>query len=164
MEYESARWTGEKREVPSLLSLIDKYVPTHTQSEVTAMAMRYEARVHDLLLTIHQLHEQMGKMTERMVGMEKEYYSKVKLPVSLGSFGVGVHVNPAEFNSRTVTVEWRPDPYRAAIRIADTPFVNEKDTHFLFEMVGRQFEEAATRELIPALRREYVAIYNSFKH
>lgn len=163
MEYESTRWTGEKREAPSLLSLIDKYVPTHTQAEVTAMAMRYEAQVHDLLLTIHQLHERMDGMAKRMDGMEKEYYSKVKIPVSLGQFGVGIHVDPSKFDMRTIRVDWRPEPYRMAIQLRDEPFINDRDTPILFEMVGQQFEEAAKRELIPALRRQYMQIFNDFK-
>lgn len=99
-----------------------------------------------------------------MVAIEKEFYSKVKIPVSLGQFGVGVRVDPMEFHSRTICVDWRPEPYRMAIRLADEPFINDRDTPLLFDMVGRQFEEAATRELIPALRREYLSVYNSFKH
>lgn len=161
-EFESATWTGEQREVPSLLSLIDKYIPTRTQAAVTAMAIRYEAQVHSLLLTIHQLHERMDQMAKRMADMEKEYYSKVKIPVNLGQFGVGIHVDPSQFDMRTIRVDWRPEPYRMAIQLRDEPFINDRDTPILFEMVGQQFEEAAKRELIPALRRQYQQLYNSF--
>lgn len=162
-EFDSKAWTGEEREVPSLLSLIDKYLPTHTQAEVTAMAMRHEKQVHRLLLQIHRQHERMVQMDERMAAMEKEFYQQVKLPVKLGQFGVGVRVHPEDFDAKSIYVDWRPEPFRMAIRLAHEPIINDRDTPHLFEMVGRRFEEAATAELIPALRREYMSIYNQFK-
>lgn len=147
----------------NLRTLIDRYVPTMTRERVWELERRHGEETFAILKALHEAHERNQRMAERMHKMEEEFYSQVKIPVSLGAFGVGVHVEPQWFNAKTVCVDWRPEPYRMSLRLSEEPFINDRDTPLLFEMVGRQFEEAATRELIPALKRQYLAIYNDFK-
>lgn len=145
----------------NLRALIDRYVPTVTREQVWELESRHADATFALLSQLHEAHERNRRLAERMDAMEKEFYSKVKMPVSLGKFGVGVHLDPLHI-TRNIRVVWKPEPYAMAIALRDEPFINDRDTPLLFEMVGRQFEEAATRELIPALRRQYQALYNDF--
>lgn len=162
-EYDSKTWTGDT-ERPSLMQLIDRYVPRHTREEVIEMSLRHEERITALLLTIHEYRMRNQQMAERMDAMEKEFYSQVRIPVSLGSFTASAEVTPHDM-ARTYSVKWYPDRFAMHCRISDADVfrLSPELTPHLFEMVGRQFEEHAKRELLPKLRTEYLKLYAHFK-
>ncbi|WP_187971127.1 hypothetical protein [Aquibium microcysteis] len=148
----------------NLTALIDRYVPRFTQEDVWEMVRLHEERVFDLLVTIHEYRERNQQMAERMDGMEKEYYSQVRIPVSLGTFASKATLDPAEM-MKTYSVRWALDRYEMHYRIPEWEVsrLSPKETPHLFEMVGRQFEEQAKRELLPKLRAEYLKLYDHFR-
>lgn len=50
------------------------------------MSRVYEDRIADLMHTIHDYHLRCEAMAKHMDGMEKEFYSRVAIPVSHGAF------------------------------------------------------------------------------
>ncbi|TIQ65470.1 MAG: hypothetical protein E5X41_15030 [Mesorhizobium sp.] len=157
-EFESRDWTGrEPRDYPSVTELIDKYLPRHTREEVVAMSMAYEDRIRDLMYRIHEYHLRCDEMAKQMDAMEKEYYEHTRIPVSMGSFKAEASVELMDM-AKTYQVTWRPDPYRAQLRLAYRP-INKDEQPYLFEATMRQFKDEATRTLIPMLEREFVKLY-----
>ncbi|TPI67585.1 hypothetical protein FJ420_01875 [Mesorhizobium sp. B3-1-3] len=161
MEIDSKAWTGREagsKSYPSVTELIDKYLPRKTQNEVYAMSRVYEARITDLMRTIHDYHLRCEAMANHMDGMEKEYYGKVAIPVSYGLLESDMYVSPMDM-TRTIQVEWRPDPQRLRYVMRDDYRINEQDTPHLYETVCRQFEERLKAHLIPKLRAEFGKLY-----
>ncbi len=148
------------RTFSNMVKLLDRYVPRHTRAEVFEMARIHEAEVFALLRTIHEYREQLDRALQQMEQMEREFYSRVRMPISLGAFSAEESFSPLHF-VRTYSVTWRPDPLRISISMAEEPFVNEVDTPALFEMVSRQFEREAIATLIPALKRSVLELYAS---
>ncbi|MER8385232.1 hypothetical protein NKH14_06870 [Mesorhizobium sp. M1380] len=162
MEIDSKAWTGREagsKSYPSVTELIDKYLPRKTQSEVYAMSRVYEARITDLMRTIHDYHLRCEAMAKHMDGMEKEFYSRVAVPVSFGDLKASMDMHPMEM-TRSYTVEWRPDPQKCRLVMRDDYRLNEQDHPHLFEMVCRQFEERLKEYLIPKLRNEFGKLYS----
>ncbi|MER9605346.1 hypothetical protein [Mesorhizobium sp. M0243] len=165
MNFDSKAWTGREagsKSYPSVTELIDKYLPRKTQSEVYAMSRVYEARITDLMRTIHDYHLRCEAMAKHMDGMEKEFYSRVAWPVSHGVFDAAVEVQPMNM-TQSYQIEWRPEPYRARYVMRDGDLINQQDHPHLFEMVCRQFEEHVTRTLIPKLRNEFAKLYPAMR-
>lgn len=161
MEIDSGAWTGREarsKSYPSVTELIDKYLPRRTQAEVYAMSRVYEARITDLMRTIHDYHLRCEAMAKHMDGMEKEFYGRAAWPVSHGAFEAAAEINPMDM-THTYQVEWRPETYRARYTMRDHDLINQQDHPHLFEMVCRQFEEHVTRTLIPKLRHEFAKLY-----
>ncbi|RUT87637.1 MULTISPECIES: hypothetical protein [unclassified Mesorhizobium] len=143
----------------NLTELIDRYVPRHTREEVWEMQRLHEERVWDLLSTIHSYRERNQQMAERMNAMEKEYYTHTAIPVGHGFFKADAFVDISSPDmAKTYQVTWRPDPYRAQLRLAYRPISREEHPH-LFEATMRQFEDEITRSLIPKLRNEFAKLY-----
>lgn len=162
MEIDSKAWTGREagsKSYPSVTELIDKYLPRKTQAEVYAMSRVYEARITDLMRTIHDYHLRCEAMAKHMDGMEKEFYPKVAIPVSFGNLNGAMDINPMEM-TRAFQIEWRPDPQRYRYVMRDDYRLNEQDHPHLFEMVCRQFEERLKEHLVPLLRREFGKLYS----
>jgi hypothetical protein len=162
LEIDSGAWTGREarsKSYPSVTELIDKYLPRKTQNEVYAMSRVYEARITDLMRTIHDYHLRCEAMAKHMDGMEKEYYGKVAIPVSFGKLEASMERMPYEM-ATSYTVDWRPDPARCRIVLRDDYRLNERDHPHLFEMVCRQFEDRIKADLIPRLRNEFGKLYS----
>ncbi|PBB68164.1 hypothetical protein CK228_13730 [Mesorhizobium sp. WSM4312] len=165
MNFDSKAWTGREagsKSYPSVTELIDKYLPRKTQNEVYAMSRVYEARITDLMRTIHDYHLRCEAMAKHMDGMEKEFYSRVAFPVTHGSFEASAERIPMEM-SHGYQVTWRPDPFRMHCVMRDNDLINQQDHPHLFEMVCRQFEEHVTRTLIPKLRQEFAKLYPTMR-
>ncbi|KAA3452710.1 hypothetical protein C7I87_00590 [Mesorhizobium sp. SARCC-RB16n] len=165
MELDSKAWTGREarsKSYPSVTELIDKYLPRTTRHEVYAMSRAYEARITDLMHTIHDYHLRCEAMAKHMDGMEKEFYSRVAIPVSFGKLEAHAERHPYEMLN-SYTVNWRPDPARCRVVIRDDYAINQQDHPHLFEMVCRQFEEALKADLIPRLRNEFGKLYASIR-
>lgn len=145
----------------NLRLLIDRYVPTVTQETVLEMSIRYEKQIFDLLCLVHEYRERNEQLLKRMDAMEREFYDKVAIPVSLGNFRADAEVRPFEF-TRHFAVEWRPDRYVSRCVLSERELSRETTPH-LFEMVGRQFEEQAKKVLIPKLRAEFMKLYENFQ-
>lgn len=166
MELDSKAWTGREagsKSYPSVTELIDKYLPRRTQNEVYAMSRVYEARITDLMRTIHDYHLRCEAMGKHMDGMEKEFYSKVAWPVSHGTFESAAERSPYEM-TQTYQVTWRPDAFKCRYVMRDGDLINQQDHPHLFEMVCRQFEDHITRTLIPKLRSEFAKLYPTMRH
>ncbi|RUU80238.1 hypothetical protein [Mesorhizobium sp. M7A.F.Ca.MR.362.00.0.0] len=160
-EYESRDWTGRDPDskYPSVTELIDKYLPRHTREEVVAMSMAYEDRIRDLMYRIHEYHLRCDAMSKHMHSMEEEYYQHTRIPISLGAFKADAFVDIASPDmAKTYQVTWRPDTYRAQLRLAYRPVSKDEHPH-LFEATMRQFEQEITRTLIPKLRHEFAKLY-----
>jgi 23S rRNA U2552 (ribose-2'-O)-methylase RlmE/FtsJ len=143
----------------NLTELIDRYVPRHTREEVWEMQRLHEERVWDLLSTIHMYRERNQQMAERMNAMEEEYYEHTRIPVNLGAFKADAFVDITMPDmAKTYQVTWRPDTYRAQLRLAYQPISKEDHPH-LFEATMRQFEKEITRTLIPKLQYEFSKLY-----
>ncbi|MER9205187.1 hypothetical protein [Mesorhizobium sp. M0771] len=64
---------SEEKERPTLLKLMDKYVPTVTRDEYTRMAFQYEKQLYDLLWQHHQLHMQYEGLLKHLDELQTEY-------------------------------------------------------------------------------------------
>jgi hypothetical protein len=163
LEHDSKGWTGREARstpYPSVTELIDKYLPRKTQNEVYAMSRVYEARITDLMRTIHDYHLRCEAMAKHMDGMQSEYYDKVAIPVSYGLLDGSMEINPMEM-TRSIDVEWRPDPQRLRYVMRDSYRVNDQETPHLFEAICREFEERIKAHLIPKLRYEFGKLYST---
>jgi hypothetical protein len=161
LDIDSKAWTGREagsKSYPSVAELIDKYLPRKTQHEVYAMSRVYEDRITDLMRTIHDYHLRCEAMAKHMDGMEKEFYSRVAIPVAHGSFEGSAERHHYDMTQH-YTVTWRPDSFHARYVMRDGDLINQQDHPHLFEMVCRQFEEHVTRTLIPKLRHEFAKLY-----
>lgn len=147
----------------NLTALIDRYIPRHTREEVWEMQRIHEERVWDLLSTIHEYRERNQRMAEHMDQMEKEFYSQVRVPVSLGRFETDVE-RSVQFQERVFSIRWSLPPYQMNYRISDRDLhlISADETPHLFEMVGRQFEEQVKHDLLPKLKAEYLKLYSQF--
>ncbi|PLP55531.1 hypothetical protein CYK37_30030 [Mesorhizobium loti] len=150
------------RTLSNINLLIDRYIPTVTQETVREMTFRYEQQIFDLLAMIHEYRVRNEQILKRMDAMEREYYEKVAIPVSLGSFEASAQMSHCDM-ARMYSIEWRPERYHSRYVLSEQSLMNPGDTPHLFEMVGRQFEEHAKKVLIPKLRAEYMKLYDRFR-
>jgi hypothetical protein len=149
--------TEKKR--PTLMELIDRYVPRHTREEVVEMSIRYEERITALLMTIHEYQERCHSLQVHLAELEEEYARRTMVNVSPGL----VTADAGRDLYRTADyyrLSWNPDPRRAVVTMASAPFHKEEYPR-LFEAAMKQFETQVLRELTHQLRGEYAKLYEA---
>lgn len=143
------------------MELIDRYVPRHTREEVVEMSIRYEERITALLRTIHDYSQRCHGLQKHLAELEEEYAKRTMIPVSPGL----VTADAGRDLYRMATfyrLDWRPDPRRSVITLADAPFAQAEFPR-LFDAAMNQFEKQVIPELTQQLRSEYAKLYVATK-
>ena len=101
----------KKKKTPSVLDLIDRYVPVKTQAQFTRMCMQYEKEVTDLLMQLHRLHRQHESLCEAYSGLQDDYGAQSLPAVSMGRVMGDTNYNAYE-RSYNCRIQWSPEPFQ----------------------------------------------------
>ncbi|RVP24576.1 hypothetical protein [Sinorhizobium meliloti] len=148
-----------EKKLPTLMELIDRYVPRHTREEVVEMSIRYEERITALLRTIHDYHQRCHALQVHLAELEEEYAKKTMIPASYGKLSSQAEFLPHQWANR-FTVYWRPDPMTASITVAQEP-IRKDEYPRLFEATMKEFERGVVHRLTEQLRGEYAKLYEA---
>ncbi|ESZ07280.1 MULTISPECIES: hypothetical protein [unclassified Mesorhizobium] len=149
---------SEEKERPTLLKLIDKYVPTVTRDEYTRMAFQYEKQLYDLLWQHHQLHMQYEGLLKHLDELQTEYAKRTMVKVSYGRVTSDHEINPFQMVHH-FRLRWSPDPRQAVIAMPDQPYDRDEFPR-LFEATMREFERGFVQSVTQQIRAEYGKLYS----
>ncbi|MEY9719294.1 hypothetical protein ABIA22_001784 [Sinorhizobium fredii] len=148
-----------EKKLPTLMELIDRYVPRHTREEVVEMSIRYEERITALLRTIHDYSERCHALQVHLYELEEEYAKRTMVNVSTGRVTADAGRDLYRMTD-FYRLSWNPDPRRAVVTLANAPFRKEEFPR-LFEAAMKTFEKQVLRELTDQLRGEYGKLYEA---
>ncbi|MGV1762813.1 hypothetical protein [Rhizobium rhizogenes] len=146
-----------KRKLPTLMELIDRYVPRHTQAAVMQMSFQYEEQINSLLLQLHHYHERLDALNKHLCELETEYAQATMIRVPYGRITATTEYSP-QFMTNNFRVVWQPDPRQMVIAQRHEPLNPEEFPH-LMQAIIREFEREFTTTVKDQLKAEYVKLY-----
>jgi hypothetical protein len=148
-----------KKKLPTLMELIDRYIPRHTREEVMQMSFVYEERIRAILLHLHEYHERCAGLQRHLGELEEEYAKETMIKVPYGRVTAELDFSPASYSDH-YRVMWRPDPRQMVIAQRREP-LDPQEYPRLFEAIMKQFEREFTTTVKDQIKAEYAKLYAS---
>ncbi len=148
-----------EKKLPTLMELIDKYVPRHTQTAFMQMSFQYEEQIRELLLQLHEMYRRCDEMQKYMHGLQTEYAKATMIRVPYGRITATSEYSP-QFMTDNYRVVWQPDPRQMVIAQRREPLNPEEFPH-LMQAIIREFEREFTTTVKDQLKAEYHKLYEA---